>query len=295
MVLGTLLLAVFVFILILLMFNFAKPAVKYYRNFLKVPFMKKIISLLIISLPSFILLFCTASVSEKNETESMQKNKNLKNNFTVLELFTSQGCSSCPPADRLLGKYAANENVIALSFHVDYWNRLGWQDPFSSAAYSQRQNEYVRVFKLNGAYTPQLIVNGEKEMVGSDANKISNTIKAEERQAPTAHININSVTIDNAKATISYTIQGGENNSNLNIALVQAKTITPVKAGENGGLTLTNYNVVRSFKTIPSVVEGTNTVSIDLVPGVEKKDFNVIAFLQNSQTHKISTAAKSAL
>jgi len=257
--------------------------------------MKKIFSFLIITLPSFILLFCTASVSEKNETTNMQKDKNLRNNLTVLELFTSQGCSSCPPADRLLGKYADNESVIALSFHVDYWNRLGWQDPFSSAAYSQRQNDYVRIFKLNGAYTPQLVVNGEKEMVGSDANKISSTIKSEEQQAPTAHININSVTIDNAKATISYTIQGGENNSNLNIALVQTKTTTSVKAGENGGLTLTNYNVVRSFKTIPSAVEGTNTVSIDLVPGIEKKDFNVITFLQNSQTYKISAAAKSSL
>ena len=257
--------------------------------------MKKIISLLIITLPSYILLFCTASVSEKDKTTGMQKNKNVKNNITVLELFTSQGCLSCPPADKLLGKYAGNENVVTISFHVDYWNRLGWQDPFSSAAYSQRQNEYVRVFKLNGAYTPQLVVNGEKEMVGSDANKISNSIKTEEQQVRNAHININSVIIDNAKATISYTIQGGDNNSNLNIALVQAKTITHVKAGENGGLTLTNYNVVRSFKTIQSAVEGTNTVSIDLLPGVEKKDFNVIAFLQNSQTYKISAAAKSAL
>ena len=163
--------------LILLMFIFVKPEAKFYRNLLKVQFMKKTISLLIIMLPSFILLFCTASVSEKNKNIKAQKTKNLENRVVVLELFTSQGCSSCPPADRLLGKYANDENVIALSFHVDYWNRLGWKDPFSSAAYSRRQKDYAGLFKLNGVYTPQLVANGEKEMVGSNATKISNTIR----------------------------------------------------------------------------------------------------------------------
>src|SRR5688572_24355235 len=120
--------------------------------------MKKIFSVLVITLPSFILLFCTASVSEKNKTTHLQKSKNPGNTITVLELFTSQGCSSCPPADRLLGRYTNDENVIALSFHVDYWNRLGWKDPFSSPTYSQRQKNYAGVFKLNGVYTPQLFV-----------------------------------------------------------------------------------------------------------------------------------------
>ena len=183
--------------------------------------MKKIIFLLVIILPSFILLFCTASVSEKNKNIKTQKTKNLENSVAVLELFTSQGCSSCPPADRLLGKYSDNENVITLSFHVDYWNRLGWKDLFSSTAYSQRQNDYAALFKLNGVYTPQLIVNGEKEMVGSDATKISNTIKTAEHQVPTAHININTVKVDDNSATINYTTQSSENNSTLNIALVQ--------------------------------------------------------------------------
>ncbi|MEP6596786.1 MAG: DUF1223 domain-containing protein [Ginsengibacter sp.] len=255
--------------------------------------MKKIISLLIVVLPAFILLFCTASVSEQNKTTGIQKNKNF--DITVLELFTSQGCSSCPPADRLLGKYADNQNVIALSFHVDYWNRLGWKDPFSNAAYSQRQKDYAGIFKLNGVYTPQLVVNGENEMVGSDANKISNVIKKVQEQESTAHININSVKVDSNKATINYTIQGSENNSALNIALVQSEINTSIKAGENRGLNLTNYNVVRNFKTIPSVIEGTNTVSIALVPGVNKKDCIITAFLQNPQTYKISAAAKSAL
>jgi hypothetical protein len=257
--------------------------------------MKNMIPFFLVAVPSFILSFCTESVSEKNEIAGVQKNRNLKSGIVVLELFTSQGCSSCPPADRLLGKYANNENIIALSFHVDYWDRSGWKDPFSNAAFSQRQKDYVRTFKLNGAYTPQLIINGEKEMIGSVENKISSTIKIVEQQGLTASIKINEVKVDDAKATINYTIQSTGNNSSLNIALVQNKAVTSIKAGENGGLTLTNYNVVRSFKTIPSVTEGTNTVPVDLIPGAEKNGYSVVAFLQNPKNLKILAAAKSAL
>jgi len=227
--------------------------------------------------------------------EGTQKSGSPQNGIVVLELFTSQGCSSCPPADRLLGKYSNEENVIALSFHVDYWDRLGWKDPFSDAAFSQRQKDYAAIFKLNNVYTPEIVINGEKEMVGSDAGMISKTIKKAGQQVSTEHININTVKVDDNTATINYTIQGGENNSNLNIALIQIAATTSIKAGENGGLKLTNYNVVRSFKTIPSVTDGTNTASIDLIPAAEKKDYSIVAFLQNSQTHKISAAAKSAL
>jgi len=100
----------------------------------------------------------------------------------------------------------------------------------------------------------------------------------------------------NLRVTTPYTKPLiNKNNSTLNIALVQAKITTPIKAGENNGLNLTNYNIVRSFKTIPSAADGTNTVSLDLVSGVEKKDYSIVVFLQNSKTYKISAASKSAL
>src|SRR5438046_1978213 len=127
--------------------------------------MKKIISALFIILPVFILLFCTGSVRGKDDKK---KTSSSSKNIVVLELFTSQGCSSCPPADRLLGSYTNQENVIPLSFHVDYWNHLGWKDPFSNAAFSQRQETYANAFASSGVYTPQVIINGQKEMVGSD-------------------------------------------------------------------------------------------------------------------------------
>src|SRR5262245_9342561 len=103
--------------------------------------------------------------------------------FALLELFTSEGCSSCPPADALLARLAsearnAGRRVYALSFHVDYWDRLGWKDRYSSAAYSKRQGEYARRFRLASLYTPQLVVNGEQEMVGSDARSVEAALRA---------------------------------------------------------------------------------------------------------------------
>ena len=101
--------------------------------------MKKIISIAMLIVPVFILVFCSGSVSVDN---NKMKVFPASNNIVVLELFTSQGCSSCPPADRLLATYANREDIAALSFHVDYWNKLGWKDPFSDPAFSTRQENY---------------------------------------------------------------------------------------------------------------------------------------------------------
>ncbi|MCU1263294.1 MAG: hypothetical protein JWO80_6179, partial [Bryobacterales bacterium] len=92
----------------------------------------------------------------------------------VVELFTSEGCSSCPPADKLLAEIeraqpVANAQVLVLSEHVDYWNRLGWRDPFSSVQFSQRQSDYSAAFQKDGVYTPQMVVDGRAEFVGSNA------------------------------------------------------------------------------------------------------------------------------
>ncbi len=252
--------------------------------------MKKIFPFLVCSLPVFILLFCTASTSKEHKKVAA---KNSFKNFVVLELFTSQGCSSCSAADRLLGKYADKENVIALSFHVDYWNRLGWKDPFSSAAFSKRQENYVNKLNASGVYTPQVFINGEKEMVGSDENQMAAAVRTYQSAEPKSIINIEQVKSENGKVNITYTISSSEKYL-LNFALVQNKIATSIKAGENSGLQLTNYNVVRNFKTLQSS-EGTNTVSIDLLSGEEKANFSIILYTQNTQTYNISGAAKANL
>src|SRR4051812_28119465 len=102
------------------------------------------------------------------------KKKGNSSATAVIELFTSEGCSSCPAADALVAKIAAENHpgVIFLSYHVDYWNRLGWQDVFSDARFTKRQAAYGDHFKLNSVYTPQIVVNGEKQFVGSDEHKL---------------------------------------------------------------------------------------------------------------------------
>src|ERR1700750_3357290 len=139
----------------------------------------------------FFLGFTVFEVDKKINSGS--KGHHLKKSyrsFAVLELFTSEGCSSCPPADRLLPQLAsADAKILPLSFHVDYWDRLGWKDPFSNAAFSERQRAYINTLKIDGAYTPQMIVNGVDECTGSDKAALGSKLnKALDVQA-SAHFN----------------------------------------------------------------------------------------------------------
>ncbi len=253
--------------------------------------MKKIISILIFLLPVFILVFCSGSVSVDNHKN---KTTTTSNNIVVLELFTSQGCSSCPPADRLLATYANREDIAALSFHVDYWNKLGWKDPFSDQLFTERQGNYASS-SGSSVYTPQIIINGEKEMVGSEENKIKATIKQFQKQQTASQIIISEIKTGDNKISVTYSVKGKLNNSVVNIALVQNKITTSIKAGENHGVTLTNYNVVRNFKTMSSIAAEKNETTIDMISGIDKKDCSIILYLQDVSSNKIYAAAKSPL
>ncbi len=254
--------------------------------------MKKIIWIPLIILPVIILVFCSGSTSgDKHKSNTLL----VSNKIVLIELFTSQGCSSCPSADRLLGSYANRKDVAALSFHVDYWNRLGWKDPFSNAQFSKRQNFYASAFKASGVYTPQLIINGEREMVGSDKNKIDRTINELQKQQLSSQIIIDEIKTDNNKVSVIYSVRGKVTNSIMNVALVQNKILTSIKSGENKGLMLTNYNVVRYFKSINSFGAEKNTIMMDLVSGIDKKEFSLVLFLQDAVSNKIYTATKSSL
>ncbi len=250
-----------------------------------------------LSVPLFTLWFCTSSSSVKDkELVSNVQNRSIKSGFkhvAVLELFTSQGCSSCPSADRLLDTYSSNENVITLSFHVDYWNRLGWKDPYSSAEYTQRQYKYATVLS-SSVYTPQLVVNGQNEMVGSDAKKIENTLKKVWSQNTGSEISIDAVNVENGKAIINFTLNGNTENSQLNMALVEKKTVTAIRAGENSGVTLRGTNVVRNFKTVSNPDAGKNTNSIEIPAGIDQKNMAVVLYVQEGN-NKITAADQEAL
>ncbi len=246
----------------------------------------------------YLLLFVTATLiascfgvnNNHNDANAKSSLADSAKRVIVLELFTSQGCSSCPPADRLLGSLSKMKNVIALSFHVDYWNRLGWKDPFSSPAYSQRQRTYASALRSD-VYTPQLIVNGENEMVGSDSNKIIHSIEKFFLREPETELDIESIKSNNGKAVVHFKVAGVADKSVANIAIVQKQAVTSIDAGENGGRTLTDYNIVRSFETTGTIVSGDNTVSIDL-PASGIKDLSVVVFLQQKDNRIIAAAQK---
>lgn len=260
--------------------------------------MKKFLYAITLSVPVFALWFCTSSTTAKNQNkdESFQSKviQPGEKGIAVLELFTSQGCSSCPPADKLLGTYISKTNVIALSFHVDYWDRSGWKDPYSSHRYSQRQYKYASELKSD-VYTPQLIINGQAEMIGSDAHKISSTLNKIFSEQPGATLKVTKAEPGNGKINIIFDAEGNTANSLLSIAVVERKTITQVNAGENGGAKLIGYNVVRNFSTINNIVNGKDTTSIDISPSSDLKNMSVVLFLQQKGNNKITAADKSDL
>ncbi len=261
--------------------------------------MKKIFYFLLLALPLFTLSFCNSSSGEKNIVTKLGKENGsniiANKNIAVLELFTSQGCSSCPAAERLLEPYVSKENVVLLSYHVDYWDRLGWKDPFSSQAFTQRQYDYASVLHSD-VYTPQLVVNGENEMVGSDANKINNTLDKVLSETVNSSAIINNIENTGNKVIVHYNVSGATSNEVLNIALAEKKVITEVKAGENGGATLTGNNVVMSLTSFSVQGNGDaiNEVNIPESAG-DHKNLIVIIFLQNKKTHKISGASEASL
>jgi hypothetical protein len=258
--------------------------------------MKKIITsqklILVIMMCLPVLLFICCSGVEPMDDQQMKIDTSA-NNIIVMELFTSQGCSSCPPADRLLGTYASRKDIAVLSFHVDYWNKLGWTDPFSDHHYSERQENYSRKFGEGSIYTPQLVINGEEEMVGSDADKIAKSILKYKTNAA-GRAMIREIKSDSEKILVTYFLAGKISNAVLNIALVQNKISTQVKAGENEGAVLTNYNVVRRFISIhPKSPE--NTISLPAINGVNKNECSIILYLQDNNDRIIAAAKRSIL
>ena len=158
----------------------------------------------------------------------------------LLELFTSEGCSSCPPADRLLEKFDRDQSIagadlVVLSEHVDYWNQLGWKDPFSSAAYSERQREYAE--RLHGeVYTPELVVDGAKGLVGSDEREATAAIR-DALRAPKASIGVSAQVME-GKAKIGIHMDQGVE-GDVYLALAHDATSSQVLRGENRGRALT--------------------------------------------------------
>ncbi len=177
--------------------------------------------------------------------------------LTVIELYTSQGCSSCPPADAylgelaepaesLLGEIARRDDVVALAFHVDYWNYLGWEDPYSDAAYSQRQRDYARFFDARNVYTPQMVIQGTHQAVGSNRSAVQ---RAMNDAASLPHVNMELARRDGELLLALPAVQGIDN-ARVLMVMYDNEHITAVRRGENRGKKMRNRNVVRNLSHV---------------------------------------------
>jgi len=215
--------------------------------------------------------------------------------FAVVELFTSEGCSSCPSADELVAKVekeSAGMPVYILAYHVDYWNRLGWKDAYSSADFSKRQNEYARYLHLQGVYTPQIVVNGKTEFVGSQEGTLRSAIRAGLQKPASAGLSLSVVKSDKNQVSIKYAAEGADKNSVLLIALVQKHAQTKVMRGENAGHTLSHVQIVSKLQRVPLNGQ-TGVANISIPKGTDNQE--LIGFIQNTTTGAITAASRAAL
>jgi hypothetical protein len=223
----------------------------------------------------------------------------------VLELFTSQGCSSCPAAEQVLSRIGLDEamraKVVPLAFHVDYWNDGGWHDPFSDRAWTQRQMAYDRSLGGAGPYTPQLVVDGRTHFNGGDANRALAEITASLEGSPGASIALSPrhdpARTSEASFLVAAAVDASVPPGRLDavVALFESGLATPVARGENGGRTLRNDFVVRRLKTAftfepkPGAREE-RVVSLKLGSDWNADSLGVAAFLQDPKSLRIYAA-----
>ncbi len=215
----------------------------------------------------------------------------------LVELFTSEGCSSCPPADKLLADIERkqpipNAQVLVLSEHVDYWNRLGWRDPFSTRGFSERQSAYADKFKNDGVYTPQMVVDGRAEFVGSDGNKAREAIVAAANE-PKAHIEVTS----GDKLTVNVDKIPGNADSDVLLAITEANLRIDVRNGENSGRILAHTGVVRRLTVLGRSHDGTFSAQISpqLAADWKRGDLQAVVFVQDRHTKRVLGATSVKL
>jgi hypothetical protein len=210
----------------------------------------------------------------------------------LVELFTSEGCSSCPPADALLAKLdhdqpIQNAEIIVLGEHVDYWDNLGWHDRFSSPQYTERQSRYSARLGVDGVYTPQMIVDGTDQFVGNDASHAHRSITSAAQKSK-LNLSLSHPTVDARKISASVSLPASSvslSRGELYAALVDPTDITDVRNGENGGRRLQHVGVVRNLQRIGSLKDlGAGPLNFSLnAPGdANLVNMRVVVFAQQN-------------
>ena len=209
-----------------------------------------------------------------------------QDNPVVVELYTSQGCSSCPPADAILHQLADREDVIALALHVDYWDYIGWKDPFADPAHAERQRAYARVGQRRTIYTPEMVVQGVTDIVGARPMKLSEAIAKHARMAPKVDLDIkrdgNTLVVE-AKA-----LEQLSGRMTVHLLSYAPEHTTKIKRGENRGKTLSYANVVEDWKVIGDW-DGSGPLNIS---AEMTDDLPSVVLIQEQDTGPILAAAR---
>jgi len=248
--------------------------------------MKFLLPIIVFSVSLLTISFSTASLKNKMAKE--------QEGFALIELFTSEGCSSCPPADEALEEIQKKYNdkdVLVLSYHVDYWNKLGWKDIFSDASFTQRQEYYSNIFRLNNIYTPQVVVNGKKEFLGSDKSKLISSIEEQLKEISSVSIKLNVLQNAEGKIDVRYSAEGTDAKKEQAIlVLIQKMGVNEIKKGENKGRTLHHINIVRNIFYLPLKEK---TTSFTPPTGLKKEDIFVVGIIQDKKSGKIKAVQSS--
>jgi hypothetical protein len=218
----------------------------------------------------------------------------------VVELFTSEGCSSCPPADQVLADLAQRgvASVYALAFHVDYWDDLGWRDRFALPDSTARQQAYSRAFRSTGLYTPQMIVGGAEQFTGSDRAHAEAAVERALAHPLSVKLSVHAQRTGTNPVRVDYEAPGAPPGCVLIAAVVERSASTSVGAGENVGKTLHHANVVRAFREV-GVSSASGTIIVPLPPSLSLEGTELIAYVQHPATEgggrPILGAARSPL
>ncbi|MBZ5529956.1 MAG: DUF1223 domain-containing protein [Acidobacteriia bacterium] len=213
----------------------------------------------------------------------------------VVELFTSEGCSSCPPADILLSQLREDKSlsgieVIPLGFHVDYWNYLGWQDRFSSHAFSQRQEKYAARLSPDGPYTPQMVVDGAEQFVGNDSGRARSAIARAAADSASAAIELTPASADKLLVRVKAPANAS---GDVLLAVTEDNLANKIGAGENSGRLLRHSAVVRDFRLLGQLHDGAfqSEVSLKIEKDWKRADLRAVVFVQAPDNGKIVGAA----
>ena len=263
--------------------------------------MTSVVAFFLVSIVSLIVVFRHAQGTQTG-AGAMGANKPAR--AVVVELFTSEGCSSCPPADALLARldqeqHLGNAEIIALEEHVDYWDHLGWRDPFSSAQWTERQQDYASSLGNEGVYTPQMVVDGRMEFVGSSQSRVRAAI-GEAVQRPKADIALSSSEIAGGQVRVKIDVRmlpsPASRDAQVWLAVTETGLHSNVKRGENAGEDLRHAAVVRSLRRVGDAKSSQETAysgdqDVRLDSGWKQENLRAVVFVQDAKSRHILGAA----